>query len=66
MLKLMENDYVHHWNMLQLAKESGWAGTQEFHEGVCYGIERYYAILLDCTVDEARDRMQKRIRGETC
>ncbi len=66
MLKLMENDYVCHWNMLQLAKEQGWHYTQEFHTGTCYNILRYYAMLLDCTIDEARARMQKRIGGETC
>ena len=61
MLKQMENDYVQHWNMLQLTIENRWEYTQAFHEGTCFAILKYYAMLLDCTIDEARERMQKLI-----
>jgi hypothetical protein len=66
MLKLMENDYVFHWNMVQESKAMGLAEPQSHHEGACNVILRYYALILDCTVIEARERMQKRVRGVTC
>ena len=67
MLKLMENDYVFNWNMLQEANASDLQGDIAFyHKGACDNILRYYAMFLDCTIAEARERMQKRIRGETC
>jgi hypothetical protein len=62
MLKLMENDYIFHWNMLQ-EPPSSLLKPRAYHEGACDNILRYYAMLLDCTIDEASDRMQKRIRG---
>jgi hypothetical protein len=66
MLKLMENDYGFHWRMLQDAKAYGDENMQSHHEGACNVILRYYALILDCTVIEARERMQKRVRGVTC
>jgi hypothetical protein len=63
MLKLMENDYVFHWTMVQESKAMGWEEPQAHHEGACYVILKYYARLLGCTVSEARLRMQKRIGG---
>jgi hypothetical protein len=62
MLKRMEKDYVFHWNMLNSAITNRWRDTQAFHEGTCFAILKYYAVLLDCTFDEARERMQKRVQ----
>ena len=64
MLKIMEYDYVHHWNMVQDHEQDGGTRLSCYHRGACHNILRYYAMLLDCTLDEARDRMKKRIRGE--
>jgi hypothetical protein len=70
MLKQMENDYMFHWDMRDLAMTNRWRDTQMFHDGVCYAILNHYAMFLDCTLDEARerlqDRMHKRIRGAAC
>ena len=63
MLKLMENDYVFHWSILHEPGSSNKAGygVNCYHRGACDNILRYYAMLLDCTIDEARERMQKLI-----
>jgi hypothetical protein len=58
-MKQMETDYAFNWSMRDLAIENRWRDTQAFHEGLCFAILKYYAMLLDCTLDEARDRMQK-------
>jgi hypothetical protein len=63
---VMERDYEFHWNMVQDSKARGWEKPQAHHEGACAVILRYYAMLLDCTVSEARLRMQKRVKGATC
>jgi hypothetical protein len=63
MLALMEKDYEFHWNMVQESKSMGWAEPQARHEDACSDILRYYSMLLDCTINEARKRMQKRIGG---
>jgi hypothetical protein len=62
MLKLMENDYVFHWDMLQ-KPPSSLLHQRVYHEGACDIIVRYYEMLLDCTTDEAYERMQKRVEG---
>lgn len=59
MLKIMEKDYAFHWNMTiqhRLKGDIFW-----YHSGACDVILRYYATLLDLTIDEARKRMHTRI-----
>ena len=62
MLKLLERDYEFHWNMVKDSKARGWGEPQAHHEGACTVILRYYAVLLDCTQAEARQRMQARMQ----
>jgi hypothetical protein len=66
MLERMENDYVHHWNMLQKATVNGWRDDHKFNSGACYAIVNCYAMLLDCTFDAAHERLQERVKGATC
>jgi hypothetical protein len=72
MLKNMENQYMFHWNFVQKhgsGEEVGYSSIIRrprqycYHKGACDSILRYYAMLLDCTLDEARARMYKLIGG---
>lgn len=72
MLKHMENQFMFHWNFVRKhgsGVDVGYGFIRRprqycYHKGACDSILRYYAMLLDCTLDEARARMHKRIGGE--
>lgn len=74
MLKHMENQFMFHWNFVRKhgsGEDVGYGFIRRprqycYHKGACDSILRYYAMLLDCTIGEARDRMQKQIEGATC
>jgi hypothetical protein len=74
MLKILENDYLFHWNFVRKTgsgEDVGYGfirrpGQYCYHKGACDAILRYYAMFLDCTFAKAHERMHKRIEGATC
>lgn len=64
MLKLMETDFIFHWDMVQDSKARGWEEPRAYHEGACDLILKYYVVLLDCAIVETSRRMQDRFAGE--